>query len=60
MKKPTIFFLQAALFVAWPIIACLLLVGVAVVLAAAWVAIPFGRPTVEGNTWTLNFPWHRK
>lgn len=47
-----------ALFVVWPAIAMLLLVGVSIVIAACWIVIPFGRIEPDGeNKWSLKFPW---
>lgn len=52
--------LQVALFVCWPVIACILLFSVGFMLVAAWLLIPFGKP-VSGNDgkWTLDFPWSK-
>ena len=52
--------LQLALFLLWPVIACLLMFCVALVCAAAWMLIPFGVPTREGNSWSLKFPWSKE
>lgn len=51
--------LHIALFILWPIIACLLLVCMAMLLALAWIVIPLGRPVIEGTEWTLKFPWSK-
>jgi hypothetical protein len=48
---------QIALFVFWPLIASMLLLGAALACAAAWFVIPFGKPTKEDGKWTLKFPW---
>lgn len=51
--------MQVVLFLAWPIIACLVLFSAALLLAAAWIVIPLGTPTREGTSWTLKFPWSK-
>ena len=51
--------LQIALFILWPVIACLLMFSVAVICAVVWLVIPFGTPTIEGTSWTLKFPWSK-
>ena len=45
------------LFVAWPLIAMLLLACIGIVLAVAWIAIPFGRVERKGTKFNLKFPW---
>lgn len=52
--------LKWLLFACWPVIACLLMFAVAVVCIAAWFVIPFGKPVMEGTSWTLKFPWSKR
>ena len=52
-------YLKWGLFILWPAIACLLMCAVAMMCAFAWLLIPFGVPTKDGNTWTLKFPWSK-
>lgn len=52
--------LKWGLFLFWPVIAVLMLFCVGLMLALAWIVIPFGVPTTEGNSWTLKFPWSEK
>lgn len=51
--------LHILLFIFWPLIACVLLFCMTVLMAFAWVVIPFGRPVVEGTEWKLKFPWSK-
>ncbi len=51
--------LKWLLFLAWPVIACVFLFCAAVLCAAAWLLIPFGRPVIEGTEWKLKFPWSK-
>ena len=50
---------QVALFLFWPVIACLLMFAVAIICAAAWLLIPFGTPTNKDGSWSLRFPWDK-
>ena len=53
-------FLQVLLFAFWPAIALMLILCVVFALAMAWLLIPLGTPTKEGNAWLLKFPWSDK
>ena len=47
-----------ALWILWPGIAAVLLIGVAVFVVLAWFMIPFGQMVrVENGDWGLRFPW---